>query len=266
MELLMDSSNTASGGNPKLVLIALVLAVAAVVLVNIYISVMQSAAQPGVMTVFRLKSNVEPGEQLQASQVTEVTVPKKFEDVFSSAVKADEQGQPVNVGETFQRSAEMNDILTYELFNQPQHNRLDTRIDANKRGITLPVESQNLPAGLKPGMYVDIEAWMPAPGDGNGPRLMTVIERVKLLEVGEQSIVDQDQARTVAATDVRKITIQVDPQQATQFERIESLVARPFELHLRNPGDETTPKLQTRGINPQVLDLLNRTPRAAQSR
>jgi Flp pilus assembly protein CpaB len=250
----MASSNEPAGGSPKLVLIALVLALAAVVLVNVYIGVVRSSAQPGEFTVFRLRTGLQPGDELDADDVEPVRVPDTFESAFTNAVKPQQENGdvPARVGDTIRQAGRMNDILTYRLFEERDENRLDKNIDQGKRGITLLADPKSL-AGLRPGMYVDLVA--PFFVDGKR-RAMVVMEQVKLVSIGAQSIGDSAQG-DFNASNAESIRIQVNADQVTTLTEIANMAAGPFKLPLRNPGDEGTPKLEPGRINDTLVQMLD---------
>ena len=255
----MPTSSQSAAGQTKVVIAAVLLALLAVILVNVYISMVRAADQPGSFTVFRLNVSVKPGDTLRSSDVTAVKVDKRFADAFKTAVKANAQGQPFQLGQAFQRAASMNDVLSYNLFEPPTQNRLDLTIDPGKRGVALPVNAQKLPGDIQPGMFVDIAAPFTEP---NGQTAVwPVMERVKVLLVGSQSVLDQQNGHNRNATSsYSTITVEVTPKQALQLSQIQHLAAGEFEINLRNPGDESTPDIPGGGINPQVLQRLKSQP------
>ncbi|HEX7010333.1 MAG TPA: RcpC/CpaB family pilus assembly protein [Phycisphaeraceae bacterium] len=241
-------------GNTKLVAVAAIVAAVAVVLVNVYIEVVRRQAREGEFIVYRLTTSVRPGDRLSERDAQPVAVPERFRDSFGDAL--DETGFRARLGEPFRRSANRNDVLTYALFTDPQENDLDRRIGLEMREKALPVNPRSLPAGLRPGAYVDIEAHFP---DGAGSRVLPVMERVKVLAVGPYSVADESSdasGRPMRAGSFASISVEVTPEQATQLAAIQTIIAGDFEIHLRNPGDTGTPKIPSGGINPQVLALV----------
>lgn len=241
--------------NGKVLLLGLALGVVAVVLMNVYVEMVRSGSRPTAITVYRLETSVLPGDTLRERDVRAVRVPEEFEDAFGDAV--DETGLAARLGQPLQRPAERGAVLTYDLFLEPEGGNLDTLIAPDMRLIALPVNPRSLPAVLRPGMFVDIE--MPFRGDDTGrlPRILPVMEYVKVLAVGRQSIAEED--RGVSGRRSRTfstISIEVTPEQATQLAQISAAAAGEFIIHLRNPGDPRQPKIPTGGINPVVLDLV----------
>ena len=254
----LPSASSSPQGSTKLVILALVIAGVALVLVNGYIEYVRSQAREGQFIVYRLNSSVEPGEELEQNMVNEVAVPERFDNSFNDAIRRD--GLEAKLGQPVLRYAQRNDVLTYSLFTDPDENALDRRIEDGSRLKALPVNPRTIPGVLRPGMYVDIEAPFP----GGGPNVMPVMERVRVMVIGDYSIVDESEAGTNAPDsfgNFSTISVEVTPEQATQLAEITKLITGDYEIHVRNPGDRGHPKIEDGGINPDVLELLdqNRT-------
>lgn len=248
----IPAAPTNKSGNGKVLLLGLGLAVVAVVLMNVNVEMVRSQARPGEFTVYRLEASIQPGDVLRERDLSEVRVPEEFEDAFGNAVDA--TGLNARVGEVFRRSAARGAVLTYELFLEPEGGNLDGLIARDMRLIALPVNPRSLPAVLRPGMFVDIE--MPLRGEGSLPRILPVMEYVKVLAVGRHSIAEEQQTAARRSNTFSTISIEVTPQQATQLARISAAAAGDFIIHLRNPADTRQPKIPTGGINPTVIDLV----------
>lgn len=239
----------------RLVVIALIVAIAAVVLVNVYIEIVRRHAQPGGFTIYRLNRAVRPGDKLNERMVDPIRVSEQFEDAYNNAVG--EEGLPAYLGEPFQRSASANDPLTSNLFIAPDDDEIDRQISPQKRLIAIPVNSKHMEDVLRPGMYVDIEA--PFPGSGTMPNVLPVMELVQIMAVGDRSVIDEESAdasQRGRGGRYSHILIEVAPIEATQFSKITKLATGDYELHLRRPGDSDRPKIPDGGINPRVLQLI----------
>lgn len=249
----LPATHQSSQPSTKLVVVALIVAVAALLLVNGYIELMRTQVHEEAFTVYRLTQSVEPGTELERDMLEEQIVPQRFEDAFRNAVSP--TGLEGRLGAPVQRHALRHDVLTYDLFTHPDEHELDRRIGMGRRLVALPVNPRTIPGGLRPGMYVDIEAPFP----GSQTRVMPVIENVQVLQVGEHSIVHEAEGR--GGTGPRRfstISIEVGPREATQLAQITRMVTQvgDFELHVRNPGDREQEKIPDGGINPEVLGLL----------
>ncbi|MFW6059122.1 MAG: RcpC/CpaB family pilus assembly protein [Phycisphaeraceae bacterium] len=251
----LPAASQSPQGSTKVVIVALVLAGVALVGVNAYIEYVRSQMRDDELMVYRLNQSVEPGDELNEDMLIDSPVQDRYRDSYDNAVKAGADLQ-ARLGQTFQRYANRNDFLTYDLFVDPEEHELDRRITMGNRLIALPVNPRNVTGGLRPGMFVDIDAPLP----GTGGDVEPIIERVKVLMVGEYSIVDEAAAgerRPTSLGNYSNISIEVTPEQATQLAQISRIVTGDFFIHVRNPGDQNYPKIEDGGINPEVLELLD---------
>lgn len=258
-----DSPSPSDPNSTRMVVIGVIVGIVAVILMNVYVEMVRRQARPGEFIVYRLETRAQPGDRLQERDVKAVRMPEDFKEAFSNAV--DSTGLRARLGEPFKRSATRGDVLTYDLFIDPEDNNLDRLISRDMRLVALPVNSRTLPGNLRPGMYVDIEA--PFPGRGGVPNVLPIMEYVKVLAVGRQSVIDERTGEDSVSRSFGTISIEVTPEQATQLSVIQSGAIGEFQLHLRNPADTSQPKIPSGGINPQVLAMIDQTrATAAQTR
>ena len=250
------------GGSTKLVLIAIGLAFLVTILNFIYLQSEKTASEEKTITVYRFKTPMRAGQRVDAEDLRSVVIPKRFRDAFSDALiddPGDENVLATVSGRKVVRAVEQNAVLTHSVFTDEERNRLDQKITPGKRLIALPVNYKTLPAVLRPGMYVDIEAAFSVPGGGLAT--LPVMEYVRVLAVGKKSILDE-QAETgnkvMNMGNYSTISIEVTPTEATHFSRISRITRGDFELHLRQPSDSERPKISDGGINPRVIELMGR--------
>lgn len=241
-----------AAGSGKLVAIALVLAVVAVVLNLVYVTNMQKKQRGQMVSIYRLTASKKIGEKLEEKDYKEILVPADIADAsFYDAIQT-----PLSirntVGEVFVRPAASNDIIVDDMFiGDPK----SVDIPISYRRIPIKVESKYLTSGVVPGVHVDIEA--PFNTGLPYPEYKTVMENVVIVGVGWVSIEDlrkEDEVRT--PRNFETVSIEVKPDEATQMLEIESVAAGPFVLHLRNSGDDRRVKIIQQGINPEVLDMM----------
>jgi len=240
------------------VMIALALALLAVILVNLYVAMIKRQAHEGEFTVYRLVTRYKSGQKLSAKDVQPVRIPRRYMDSFEGAVMEDsaddDQALTAVVGTRLRSPARRNQFLTHDLFTDPHLTEMDTRITQGMRLVALPVNPRALPGSLQPGMYVDIEAQFP----GGGLNILPVMERVEVFSVGSRTVAGDARSTGRSQRNFTTISLQVGPDDATSLEKIKKLVIGDFELHMRNPADNSTPKIPEGGINPQVLKLIDR--------
>jgi Flp pilus assembly protein CpaB len=248
-------------GGTTLILTSLGLALAAVIVTNVYIAQIKKQVQGDSFTVYRLTRPVTVGHRLGKQDIQAVQVPNEYQDSFRGFV--DTKGLDARIGDTIKREADQNEFLRYSMFLQPDGAGAGdaSNITQGMRWVKIPVNSRSLPGALKPGMLVDIEA----PFDLGGTifTVMPVMERVKILALG--SITEADEASGASAARLtggfRTITVELSPEEATQMVMVKLAAAGEFELLLRNPSDVELRKIKRGGINPDVLELVQQRSR-----
>lgn len=241
----------AQPGGTRLVIVALVVALAAVVLVNLYVEMIRRQSAPRTFTVYFLETSIPAGRRLNKDDVRAEQVPLQFQGAFKNTVGED--GLASRLGEVLQRPAIMGQPLTADLFAVSAAERDDGTISTSKRRVPLRVNSRTLPGSLLPGMYVDIAAPFPSAG------VKMVMERVQVRALGQ--LTSAEEASAVGPSRRRignypTIEIDVTPDEALALSRIQQIITGDFELYLRNPADADTPQIPSGGINPDVLQLI----------
>lgn len=250
-------------GGAKLVLVAFLLAVISVILVNFYIESVRTQASRNTFEVYVLKQSVRAKDKISNKHIRKIEIPdvEGFRESFEAlgAIDAVDLKVRLNDKEAYERSASAGEILTYSLFIPPGGKDIDRNIKEGMRQISLPVSSRTAPGVLHEGMYVDIEAAFHA--GGMLPKPMPVMERVKIIAIGTRTIYDEASADRGTLRRYNTITIEVKPQEATQLALVQRAMVGDFDLHLRNPTDTQMKKIPDGGINPEVLDLIERRSR-----
>jgi Flp pilus assembly protein CpaB len=256
----------APAGGARLVLVAAALAIVAVVLLNLYIVAVKRQNQSKMLTRYELLATLRPGEKLQAKDLKPVKVPEQFEQAFSRFIS--DADIALKFGQTVRRPAYSGELLAYDVFKEAQGADLDQEITPGFRLYALPVNSRGIIGGLRPGMFVDIEApFHAAGGGGEGtPIVLPIMERVKLKTVGGRSIADEAAGEAARrAGSFQTVGIEVTPQATDKLSMIQKMAVGEFELILRNPADDRLIKIPNPDpdtfINPAVLKLLPTTAR-----
>lgn len=246
-------------GGTRLVIVALVLAILAVVANSLYIASVRRQVQQDSFEAFVLTRSVLPGDRLRKQDIKKISLPRSFEAGFKELGAMDETGLDVriNSNDTVRRSVSAGDILRYMHFDIPEGKDIDTKIPSGMRLVSLPVNSRTIPGAMREGMYVDIEA--PFQTGGALPLVLPVMENVKVIAVGTRTIYDDNDAvRSRPMGSYYSITIEVTPQEATSLSMVQRLAVGEFDIQLRNPGDTKLVKIPGGGINPAVLALVDK--------
>ena len=250
----MPSAANPPSGNVKLVIVAVVLAVLAVILVNVFIGLDRSGRTGKEIEIYRLNVSVRPGDKFNSSMdVTAHLVNEKYRNGLGKGLIVGVQELANRNGKRFLRQAEENTVLTHSLFTEAGDTPMLLTPNMDMRLIPIAVNSRKAPGLLRPGSYVDIEA--PFNIGGRIPLVLPVMEKVKVWAVGRR-VLGEDNSRAVRG--YQTITIEVKPTTATQLSMVEKLAVGNFELHLRDPADNEYPKTGGADINPRVIELVEK--------
>ncbi len=249
-------TTTGPVGGTKLVLAALGVAIFAVICVNVYISRVRSEVKRETFEVFMLERSLEPGEKLAAADVKTVKVPNDFFESFRvlGSLNKRELDNYLAEGAKLQSVGVRSQLVTHALFIGAAGSGLDRRITQGMRWKTITANSRTVPPILQPEMRVDIEAPFAAGTKFN--EVLPVMENVRIVAVGAVTASDEATPTRARVGGFQNVTIEVTPEQATAIATIEQAAAGPFELHLRNPGDDRPIKIPTGGINERVMEIV----------
>ncbi len=244
--------------NTKLVIAAVIMAALAVILTNIYINQIKKQNELESFKVYVLKISMSPGDRLRSRDVEEISVPdtQKFRTTFDQMGSLDTTGLKtrIDLKEPLQRPANAGEILLYRHFTSPDGGVIDQKITPGKRLKVLSINSKTVPGALRVGMFVDLEA---AFNTQFGVQVLPVMERVRVVALGTATSYEAATSR-VSASRFSSLTIEVTPEQATQMNLIERVMIGDFDLTVRNPSDTAYTKIPSGGINPAVVDLVER--------
>lgn len=247
-------------GSTKLIVVALLLGLAAVIMVNVYIIGVKNSVKEGEFKFFRLRVAKDIGQILTNEDVELVSVPESYRDSFRDVVEVD-NGEPLRLGDPFTRRAEQNEPLTNRMFDDLTADESRRLINSDFRGVALPVVSKLLPNPLKTEMRVDLIA--PIRSRGGRQESMVVMENVRVVSVGQRTILDDKSANRRGSSNFETLTVEVRPEEALLLEEISREVQKGgvFSVLLRSPEDRLPTFIPDGGINPELIDRLGLTPR-----
>ena len=234
----------AAGSNTTLLIVAVVMALFVVVLTNVYITLVRREVEDQGIVVYRLKRDVTPGYKIREQDLEQVRIPKAFAEYGSEYIKPADL--PNQLGRAVLSGAKQGSPFTTQLFTKDSQ-QLDFQIAEGMRGCPLPISSRTAPGILRPGMYIDLYATFPMPGQL--PKTLAVMERVKVVAVGSVTEGDESDRRISYST----VTVEVDPEAAKALLAISKFIGREgFDPLVRQPRDTSG----LTGINPEVLKLV----------
>jgi len=211
---------------------AVILAVIAVVIVNVYIRSMESRQARGRIKVVVAKRRLERGRILTNDDVRTEEIGAVAPNVADRLVKANQLASVVEGKRPLIRAVEKNARLLWSHFTPDASEPAFDLVPTGYRGLPLPVDPKTSPGQLlRPGIYVDVLATVPAnQAAGRSAQTVTLIERVLVLAVGGRTLHDAPSRRPTYST----VTLQVKHDQAEKLVTINSYLRHGVTLLLRN--------------------------------
>jgi|GEM_PF-2290648 len=257
-----NSNNPSAGpaGSGQLVLIGFVIALVAVILMNVYVEMRVAARDEDQITFFRFRGEIEAGQEIEAEDLEPFKIYASMENAFGrDAIRENPKkpGTPLDgVGFKLNSPVVKDQVLKSSLFlgasattiRDPAYRGLDE--------ITLNIDSKKQPTNLRPGDFVDLYASIPLNRDSE---YMRVMEYVKVVNLGDR-IQDSGSSRT-KSNKYGSITIYVEPSLSSKLFDIQKRVTnQTFNVTRRDPRDQAPRELKKGGsseINEKVLEILN---------
>lgn len=254
-----NTNPSAPAGSGQLVLIGLVIAVVAVILMNVYVEMRVAAEREDTVTFFRFDEPMDPGEEIDASKLKQVQVPVSLQEAFgSNAVREDPDrpGEPRDGdGQILNEDVVAGQFLAYSLFRSNNTAALRPPAYRGLDEITLNIDSKKQPTNLRTGDFVDLYASVPL---NRSNEYMRIMEYVKVVNLGDRI---QDTGSRTKSNKYGSITFYVDPALSGKLYDIQERISgKTFNVTRRDPQDKKPRELKTGGskeINERVLDILN---------
>ena len=254
-----NAPTTGPAGSGQLVVIGFIIAIIAVVLMNVYVEMRVAAQEETTVTFFKFKDDMKAGETIEASDLSAVKIPKSMEKAFGlSAVREDPNrpGKPLDgLGNQLNDAVSAEQLLSSNVLFGAGRQSVRDFADQGLDEITLNIDSKKQPTNLRPGDYVDLYASIPLNRD---TRYMRIMEYVKVVNLGDRI---QEAGTRAKSNKYGSITIYVDPDLSTKLFDVQKRVAgQTFNVTRRDPQAKEPRELKVGGskeINEEVLDLLN---------
>ncbi len=250
---------SSSGGSTQLVLIAGVIALIAVVLMNVYVEMRAKADAERTVTFFELRVDRERGDELQDRDVQPVQIPARYLEAFGTdAIKEDVERSGVPAGgynRTFSVAARKGEILRDSMFIRNTSNRFGLDIANGNRLVTIPISTSNQPPSLSPDDFVDLYANV---NRRTGAEAVLVMERVQVRMVGSRIVETGADTSSTRGVKYGNITIEIANPEFTKLANIQSRVSgNQFFIAVRDPADRAiTLDVEPGTVNPDIMDML----------
>ena len=246
----------ATGLNRTVFITAVVLAVLAVIIVNVWMRAEASRRERGRISVVEAKRRLERGRILTRDDVRIVKIGPLEPDVARQYVKEDQLAGIIEGRRPLIRPVEKNERLLWSHFTAEAGESFPDLVPRGYRALPLPVDPKTSPGTLlRPGIYVDVLATVPAErSTGRPAQTVTLLGRVLVVAVGGRTLHDPPPRRPTYST----VTLQVKPEQAEKLLTINSylrsgvtLVMRNSQEPVRGDGDRLDEAMRRLGIAPR---------------
>ena len=244
--------------NTKMLVIAFALAIAAVIMVILYTQMLRAQATEGTVTVFTLARSVSAGDRLDIDRdINEQRIPERLQDAVQVGLNPIIGGSELQsmVEQPVQQSAARGSLITHRLFRAGDERGRQTP-EEGKVFIDIPLTPRHTVGNLRPESFINIHAPFPS-GGGGPPRILPVLERVRVVYVGALGIDDVDGTRGTRA--FQNITIEIDEVDEIAMENIKRISRDygDFSVTVRSGGGSR--RWQSRPgqpqVNPEVVEL-----------
>ncbi|MDQ7735554.1 Flp pilus assembly protein CpaB [Halomonas sp. SpR1] len=136
-------------------------------------------------------ANLSPGDVVSQSSVAVAEMP--ISHIPSMAIKPEEFGRIE--GRVINRAMSQGEMLQADFITGLVVNRFSGLLDEGERAISVEVSSLKSYSGmLLPGDYIDLYVLLKDDASGQKPRLVPILERVKVLAAGAQPLRNADQS------------------------------------------------------------------------
>ena len=226
----MDQRTPSTRISKSVLITAVVLAVVAVVIVNVYIKAMEGRQKR--LSVVEAKRRLERDRPLASEDVRVVEIAMPAKSVADRMVKKDQLADILGGGRPLLKTVNKNERLWWSHFISDSSTPGRDLVPLGYRLKKVQVNPKKSPTKqLRQGMYVDLQATMP-PNRAGGQPAFTVylLERVMVQAVGDRTLYDPP----VARPDYSSVTLQVTPEQARKLATIEDYLREGFKIVLRN--------------------------------
>lgn len=237
-------------GNTTVIMIALVLAVITVICTNAFIWLHDKKAEQSAIRLMTATRELPAGHLLNTSKdLAEVSIPRQFAAFAEGAITP--RDVPIQERKKLLRPLKQGDPLRLIHF-LPDSEVADAKITEGKRGLPLPVNNRTATGLLRPGVYVDlVGSFVDAQKKGSLPRVMTIMERVRVIAVGSET---DETSASGKRTSYSTITVEVDPADAETLVGMLNVLGKDgLNITLRNPSEQLS---KFERINPEVRKML----------
>ncbi len=244
----------------KLLMVALLLGVAAVILFYVYDSVREKRLRGSPVRVLKWARDMDPGEEITEADISDVEVNVRETEAVKDVVPLHER-HLIHEGSHVNRRVNKGEFVRYNQIIGLRQAMPSTGITAGMRALTLSVDPYVTPGDLlRFNDRVDVIGLVSL--RGKPAQAMVLMENLRVLAVGGRSQSPDEQFGSASGTrydpgmrSYRSITVEVRPDVAVQLADLLPRLQGKLWLVVRNPTD-TQAKFENR-LNPAAEPALS---------
>lgn len=230
----MPNQPSSNAGSNQLVIVGLVLAVVAVILVNVYVEMRAASENEATVTMFRFKVDKDRGDSIEEGDFEKIQVPKRFEKAFGDYMPPGETDTDKPSGgyaQVLNQSVRTGEVLRFSMVAAGALNTAGSDVNRGTRVFALKVDSSEQPRNLARGDYIDVLGEF-----GRGTGVMYVAQRLEVVQVGDRlNSQSEDGSRVLR---YNNISIQVSPDDVLKLKAIEKMtINEQFSITVRSDDD-----------------------------
>jgi Flp pilus assembly protein CpaB len=221
--------------NRTILIVAVVLAVVAVVLVNVYLKDQEDRQKRGYLSVVEVTRRLDKGQALTKADVREASIPPVDPLVAEKMVKSNELPGILEGNRPLARTVEKGDRLLWTHFTSETGEGGGPEPPTGFVWVSLPLDRKTNPGMLiRQGMYVKVYATMPA-GANQAAKTSLVLDRALVAAINGRTAYDPQDPRSQSAV---MLQFQVTPPQAEKLYTINYYLKDGFTVAPMNSQDK----------------------------
>lgn len=255
----MPPNSQSPAGSTQLVVVGLVIAIVAVILVNVYVELRAASEREDTFNAFQFKFPKNRGDVITEKDVELVRIPTQFGDGFGkSLIKESSPGSGTpdgGWGQELEQNVLAGEILRASMMLRQDRFSAGSEVERGYRIFPLKVNSRDQPPNLSAGNYIDVLGAFNRRSTGFS-EAKVIMERIEVLRVGARlNSQDEDGSRVLRYSN---ISIAVKPEDVPKLMVIESAILNnEFDIVVRNKDDRALSFGDEEGqLNPEVLERL----------
>lgn len=223
--------------NKSILITAVVLAVAAVIIVNVWLGIERRRQRQGYLIVEEATRRLEKGQTLVRADLRETEIPPVSAQEAQRYVRREQLAAVLETNRPLARPVPAGKKLEWDDFTSATAEGGVELVEKNFREIFIPLDRRMAPGQrLTAGMYIDLLATIPATASRNQTETIPVLERILVLSVGGKTLFDSPEQRG----SYLNISIKVTPEQANKTTTIVPYLKEGFTVTIRNSTDTWT--------------------------